>query len=73
MSFLNQTAFAPACSIEELSFVEIDQIDGARKIGSVSSDAVFAAGVAIGLASAATGDPVGVVVGILLVGWGLAE
>lgn len=56
--------------IQELALDEVGQVDGARGVGSVSSDAIFAAGVAIVLTGA--GNPVSDVVGGFLIGWGLA-
>lgn len=62
-------------NIEDLSFDEIDMVDGALGIGAVSSDAVFGAGVAFVIASAVMtgGLSLGFAfVGGALVGWGVA-
>jgi hypothetical protein len=70
MSYMNtHAAFAPAGGIQELNFDELDLVEGARGIGSVSSDAVFGAGVAIILTSG--GNPVSCFVGGFLIGWSI--
>lgn len=58
-----------ASGIQELSFDEIEQVDGARGIGRVSSDAVFGAGVAIILAGG--GNPISDIIGGFMIGWSI--
>ena len=70
MSYMNtHAAFAPAGGIQELNFDEIDLVGGARGLGSVSSDAVFGAGVAIIICG--VGNPAAVAAGGWLIAWSI--
>lgn len=60
MSYMNQSDFAPACGIQELSFAEIDFVAAAdldlREAGSIiMAGGAIAAGVGV-----ATGNPIAV-------------
>jgi len=70
MSSMNQAQFALANGIVELSCDEAGLVDGGAALGSVSSDAVFGAGVAIIIAGA--GNPVSDFVGGFMIGYAIA-
>lgn len=67
MSYMNQTEFAPAAGIQELSFDEIEAVGGAGRARDVIDYGTAVAGivggaVSVGLAFSA-GGPVGFAVG----------